>query len=491
MKLEMTGQMRMEQRMKLAPHMIQSMEILQLPILALQERIEQELNNNPVLEIEEPAEEEEITSAEQESQDEDIGEKDLVVNTDNNKLDDFERLESLQDDFREHIEQAAPFRTRSQADEPDRKLEAIKNTAALPKSLHEHLSEQWRLVEASEAVKKAGSTIIDYIDDRGYLTVRLEQLHNKDKGDFTVEDLKESISLVQKLEPVGVGARDLRECLLIQLEQNVEDMSFEYRLVADNMDELLENRLPEIAKQMNCNVDRINQAIKRLSKLDTSPGLQIGRDDNHPITPDVIVEAFNNSDEYSVRLTDFSVPNLKISNYYTTLAKDTTVNEKTRKFLQENIQAGRWIIDAIEQRKNTLLKVAKSVVKHQHDFFEKGSLYLRPLPMSKVADEVGVHLATVSRAVAGKYIQSPWGILPLRKFFSGGMEDANGQAHSWEAIRVKLREIIVAENKSKPLNDDQIREKLAESGIINIARRTVAKYRKLLKIPTARFRKKY
>jgi len=174
MKLEMTGQMRMEQRMKLAPHMIQSMEILQLPILALQERIEQELNNNPVLEIEEPAEEEEITSAEQESQDEDIGEKDLVVNTDNNKLDDFERLESLQDDFREHIEQAAPFRTRSQADEPDRKLEAIKNTAALPKSLHEHLSEQWRLVEASEAVKKAGSTIIDYIDDRGYLTVRLE-----------------------------------------------------------------------------------------------------------------------------------------------------------------------------------------------------------------------------------------------------------------------------------------------------------------------------
>jgi len=303
--------------------------------------------------------------------------------------------------------------------------------------------------------------------------------------------LKEAISLVQKLEPVGVGARDLRECLLIQLEQNVEDMSFEYRLVADNMDELLENRLPEIAKQMNCNVDRINQAIKRLSKLDTSPGLQIGRDDNHPITPDVIVEAFNNLDEYSVRLTDFSVPNLKISSYYTTLAKDTTVSEKTRKFLQENIQAGRWIIDAIEQRKNTLLKVAKSVVKHQHDFFEKGSLYLRPLPMSKVADEVGVHLATVSRAVAGKYIQSPWGILPLRKFFSGGMEDANGQAHSWEAIRVKLREIIDAENKSKPLNDDQIREKLAESGIINIARRTVAKYRKLLKIPTARFRKKY
>jgi len=490
MKLEMRGQMRMEQRMKLAPHMIQSMEILQLPILALQERIEQELNSNPVLEMVEPANPEDTDSAEQEPQ-EDIDEKDLVVNTDTNKVGDFDRLEGLGDGFRDYMNEAGPFQTRVYSDEPDKKLEAIKNTAAPPQSLHEHLAEQWRLVDAEPAVKKAGDMIIDYIDDRGYLTVRLEQLHNKDRGDFTIDDLKEALELVQKLEPAGIGARDLRECLLIQMAQSSEDMSFESRLIAEHMDELLENRLPDIAKKMNCGIDAINRAIVRMSKLDTSPGLQVGRDRNHPITPDVIVESLDNSDQYSVRLADYDLPRLRINDYYAKMAKDFKVAEKTKKFLQNNLRSAQWIIDAIEQRKNTLLRVTKAVVKFQKDFFEKGQLYLRPLPMSKVAKDVGVHLATVSRAVAGKYVQCPWGILPLRKFFSGGTEDVDGAGLSWEAIRAKLQQIIDAEDKSKPLNDEQIRKKLAEFGINKLARRTVAKYRKLLNIPSARFRKKY
>ncbi len=480
----------MEQRMKLAPHMIQSMEILQLPILALQERIEQELNSNPVLEMSEPGNPEDADSAEQQPQ-EDIEEKDLVVNTDNNKAGDFERLESLGEGFRDYMDEAGPFRTRVYSDEPDKKLEAIKNTAAPPQSLHEHLAEQWRLVDAEDAVKKAGDMIIDYIDDRGYLSVRLEQLHNKDRGDFNIDDLKEALELVQKLEPAGVGARDLRECLLIQMAQSGEDMSFESRLIAEHMDALLENRLPDIAKKMNCGIDAINRAIARLSKLDTSPGLQVGRDRNHPITPDVIVESSNNSGEYSVRLADYDLPRLRLNDYYAKMAKDESVSEKTKNFLQNNLRSAQWIIDAIEQRKNTLLRVTKAVVKFQRDFFEKGQLYLRPLPMSKVAKDVGVHLATVSRAVAGKYVQCPWGILPLRKFFSGGTEDINGAGLSWEAIRGKLQQIIDAEDKSKPLNDEQIRKKLAELGINKLARRTVAKYRKLLNIPAARFRKKY
>ena len=480
----------MEQRMKLAPHMIQSMEILQLPILALQERIEQELNSNPVLEMAEPVNPEDTDSAEQQPQ-EDINEKDLVVNTDSNKVGDFERLEGLGDGFKDYMNEAGPFRKRVYSDDPDKKLEAIKNTAAPPQSLHEHLADQWRMVDAEPGVKKAGDMIIDYIDDRGYLTVRLEQLHNKDRGDFTIDDLKEALELVQKLEPAGVGARDLKECLLIQMAQNSEDMSFESRLITEHMDELLENRLPDIAKKMNCGIDAINRAIARLSKLDTSPGLQVGRDRNHPITPDVIVESLDNSDEYSVRLADYDLPRLRVNEYYVKMAKDEVVSEKTKNFLQNNLRSAQWIIDAIEQRKNTLLRVTKAVVKFQMDFFEKGQLYLRPLPMSKVAKEVGVHLATVSRAVAGKYVQCPWGILPLRKFFSGGTDDINGTGLSWEAIRGKLQQIIDAEDKSKPLNDEQIRKKLAELGINKLARRTVAKYRKLLNIPAARFRKKY
>jgi len=490
MKLEMRGDMRLEQRMKLAPHMIQSMEILQLPILALQERIEQELNSNPVLEIAEPSNPEEAEPVDEQLPD-DIGEKDLVVNTDNNKVEDFQRLDSISDDFNDYLQQAGSFRPRIRDDQPDRKLEALKNTEAPPQSLHESLSEQWRMVDASEPLKKTGEMIIDYINDRGYLSVRLEQLHNKDKNDFTLDDLKQALELVQKLEPSGVGARDLRECLLIQIAQSSEDMSFEQRLVSEHMDELLENRLPDIAKKMNCDIDSINRAIARMSKFDTSPGLQVSQDRNHPVTADVIVEPSGDGDGYSIRLADSSLPRLRINNYYAKMAKDTAVAEKTRKFLQNNILSARWIIDAIEQRKNTLLKVTKAVVKYQRDFFDKGRLYLHPLPMSKVADNVGVHLATVSRAVAGKYVQCSRGILPLRKFFSGGTEDANGEGLSWEAIRGKLQQIIDAEDKAKPLSDDKIRDKLAEAGIKNLARRTVAKYRKLLNIPAARFRKKY
>lgn len=494
----------MEQRMKLAPHMIQSMEILQLPILALQERIEQELNSNPVLELEDTENPDEAATPSELAPDDNLGEKTLIVDTDNNKAGDFERLESIEDDFKDFLDQSGPYRTRPDDEEKDPKLEAIKNAAAPPQSLHDYLTEQWLLVDAEEPVKKAGSAIIDYIDERGYLSVPLEQLAGKDQKEFTAEHLKEALRLVQQLDPPGVGARDLRECLLLQLTQRgdegpqagstasgVPDMSFEYRLIADHMDALLENRLPDIAKKMDCSIERLNQAIRRLSKLDISPGLQIGRNDSIPITPDVLVESRDGSGDFSVRLADRGLPSLRLNPFYTRMADDHQTSENTRKFLQNNIRSAHWIIEAIEQRKHTLLKVAQTIVRHQRDFFEQGPLYLRPLPMATVAQEVGVHLATVSRAVSGKYLQCEWGILPLRKFFSGGMEDTGGEAHSWEAIRAKLQQIIDEEDKTHPLNDDQIKKKLAEAGIPNLARRTVAKYRKLMNIPTAKFRRKY
>ena len=165
--------------------------------------------------------------------------------------------------------------------------------------------------------------------------------------------------------------------------------------------------------------------------------------------------------------------------------------EKTKQFLKNNIRSAQWFIDAIAQRKGTLLKVAKSIVAHQKEFFDKGQLFLKPLPMSKIADELGIHIATVSRAVAGKYMQSPQGILPLRRFFAGGIQTEDGKSRSWHAVRAKLQQIVEQEDKTKPLSDDEIRKKMAETGFHNIARRTVAKYRRLLNIPTARFRKKY
>ncbi len=486
MKLEMTGQMRMEQRMKLAPHMIQSMEILQLPILALQERIEQELNSNPVLEVEETSNPDSDTETQSKPEESDPAKEDYLE-----KTEDFSRFDRIDENFKECINQDESFYRKPRTGEVDKKLEAIKNTESAPISLHEYLSNQWRLIDAEESVKIAGKMIIDYIDKRGYLSVRLEQLHNKDRNDFSIEDLNNALALVQTLEPTGVGARDLQECLLIQMSQNGEDMTFEQKLVKNYMKELLENHLPEIAKKMNCSLDDINHAIKRMSKLDTSPGLQVGQEKNHPISVDVIVHKDEETGEYIIKPANSNLPNLRVNNYYEKLSKNKKTNENARKFLQNNIRSAQWIIEAIEQRKNTLLRVATAVVKHQKEFFDKGLLHLKPLPMAKIANDVGVHLATVSRAVAGKYIQCDWGVLPLRKFFSGGTEDTEGKSHSWEAVRGLLQQIIDDEDKSKPLNDDKIRQKLAEKGIENIARRTVAKYRKLMNIPTTRLRKKF
>jgi RNA polymerase sigma-54 factor len=496
MKLEMRGQMRLEQQMKLAPHMIQSMEILQLPLLALQERIEQELNSNPVLEADE-------SSSPEESAPEATGEPTEQVGPKAEIPEDYKGDERLDEEVRDYIEHRDDY-PRPQSDEPDAKLAAINNTAALPQSLHDYLEDQWRMVEADEPVKKAGSMIIDYIDDKGYLSVRLEQLHNKDRTDFTLEDLQKAIVLIQQLDPPGVGARDLKECLLIQIGQSnesfsQEDVNFEKALVANHLEDMLENRLPDIAKKMNCSVEDVNRAIVRLSKYDTSPGLQIGRTQNHPITADVIVEYSEETGDYSVRLVEDGLPRLHISDDYVKMASGDTSSalgtgkaaDNAKQFLQNNIRSAQWIIDAIQQRKNTLLKVTRSIVNRQREFFDKGQLYLKPLPMAKVAEDVGVHIATVSRAVAGKYMQFESGIMPLRKFFSGGIEDTQGNEKSWEAIRGKLQEIIDAEDKSKPLSDDQIKAKLTEAGITGLARRTIAKYRGLMKIPPARLRKKY
>jgi RNA polymerase sigma-54 factor len=493
MKMQMTGQMRMEQRMKLAPRMIQSMEVLQLPLLALQEKIEAELNSNPMLETVEEENEGAVVAPQETETTENVDEKELVVSDNSNNADDFERLDSLEQSdsgFSDYLESTSFSGFRRKSSETDKKFEALQNTAAREQSLNDSLNEQWRLVDAEDLVKQAGKLIIDYIDEKGYLTVRIEQLHNKDKHKFGIEHLNKALQLIQKLEPAGVGARDLKESLLIQMAQFPDDMSFEMRLVSKHWGELLENKLPQIAKKMKCTIEQINEAIAHMTKLDTSPGLLVGRNENHPIAADVTVTA-KEQGGYEVWLTDTRVPNLRVNSFYSSMARDRKIDQKTREFLQQNIRSAQWFMDAIEQRKNTLLRVAQVVVDHQSDFFDKGKLYLKPLPMAAVAEKVGVHIATISRAVSGKYIQCSQGILPLRGFFNGGMEDSNGQEHSWDAVKAKLQQIVDEEDKSNPLNDDDLKEALAKSGIGKIARRTVAKYRKILNIPTARFRKKY
>ncbi|KPK76276.1 MAG: hypothetical protein AMJ79_07285 [Phycisphaerae bacterium SM23_30] len=465
MRLDISQQMKMDQRMVLAPRMIQSMEILQLPILALQERIEQEMLTNPVLEQEEPEGEGSDDSRSPEGAsgaDEELeGERTLQIAEDNSKIREFARLDNLGDDFDDYLRRSSYVQPRRGGDERDRKWEAMQNTAAPTKSLNEYLHEQWVFVECEEIIQKIGAVIIDHIDESGYLSAELPSLAEKVRAPVEAEQLEAALALVQTLEPTGVGARNIVECMLIQLQSNSEDRSLEIDLIENHLKDLEMNRYPSVAQKTGRSVAEIKKAVEVISHLDPRPGLQVGRRETPYIIPDVIVMYDEDNDCYSAQLSEGSTPSLRISRMYVDMIKKGGLPSDAKEFLQNNIRSARWLIESIEQRKSTLLRVV-----------------------------LGIHVATVSRAVSGKYLQTPTGIYPLRYFFSGGTETTAGESVSWDAIKAKLQEIVDNEDKTNPYSDDKLVEELARQGM-NVARRTVAKYRSTLRIPPARRRKRF
>ena len=479
--------------MKLAPRIIQAMEILQLPMMALQERIDTELESNPVLELKDPGVDEQAPPAVDESYD-DRGETPLVVDDANGHQDDFKRLAEFTDEYGPDVAQPdGPYRSpRSYAGERDAKMDAMANAPAHGESLNDHLLKQWVFVEADDAIKAAGLLIINFIDDDGYLRTPLEEMPGRTNEPVTVEQLNLALPCVQQLDPVGVGARDLVECLLLQLQVETaagRDMSVETEIVSRFLRDVEMNRLPQIAKRTGRTVEEIKTAIENISHLNPFPGRLIGGRTVPVISPDAIVE-IDDDGELVVTMSDGNSPALTISSSYRKLAKNREVQRDARTFLQKNIRSAQWLIGAIMQRRDTVRRVIEEVFAVQRDFLESGPEALKPLPMVDIAAKVGVHVATVSRAVSGKYVQTPRGIFPLRMFFSGGTTTAEGNDVSWDAVRVKLQEIVDNEDKSKPLNDDKLAEAMTKNGI-KIARRTVAKYRGLMDIPPARKRKQY
>jgi RNA polymerase sigma-54 factor len=250
------------------------------------------------------------------------------------------------------------------------------------------------------------------------------------------------------------------------------------------------NRYPQISKKLDRPIEDLKAAVKGLARLHPYPGKQVGGEDAPPITPDAIIYYDEDTDKYEIEMTNDPAPSLFISGMYRRMLKDRQVDKKTREFLANNVRNARWLIESIEQRKSTILRVIRAVVDAQREFFDTGPEFLRPLPMIQVADQLGIHVATVSRAVSEKWIQTPRGVFPLRRFFSGGTTSAEGEDMSWDAVKEKLKTIIENEDKKNPLNDDEIVEKLAAQGL-TLARRTVAKYRKILNISTARQRREF
>ncbi|HEY4328284.1 MAG TPA: RNA polymerase factor sigma-54 [Phycisphaerae bacterium] len=484
----------MEQRMKLAPRMIQSMEILQLPLMALEERIEKELEANPVLER---------ASSDYDAPDmtqvagipkEAVTPATETAANEPKEISDREIEQYLQDQSDwSSINRGTRGRS---SGERDAKMDAMANTAARGLSLQEELSRQWDLVDMEPRIRRAGYVLIDWVADDGYIRDPIETITQHLPDGLTQKDIEETIPILQqRLEPVGICARSVQECLLLQIDAlersagNDMDLTVPRALVTSYLHDLEMNRLPQIARKSGFTIDQINHGREFLKHLNPRPGTLLGESRVPTVTPDAIVERDEETGEYTSRLTEEYAPRLYINEVYKRMAKNKQdVDGKTREFIANNIRNARWLIESIEQRRNTLLRVLRVVVEAQKEFLEHGPQFMKPLPMIGVADQLGIHVGTVSRAVAEKYIQTPRGIFPLRMFFTGGTENAEGEAMSWDAVKAKLGEIISEEDKANPLSDDEIVVKLKEQGI-ELARRTVAKYRKIGGIPPARRRK--
>ncbi len=488
MRLSLGLEQKLIQKQIMAPRMIQSMEILQLPIQELEARIDQELNENPLLERLEsdPNLPEEVAERDNPDAKTDT-EKELVVDDKGNNTEDFERLLELDREVPDHFDDGPrPSSSRIQ-ESSDRQHDAIANLAARPVTLQDALETQLIELELEPRVRALAERIISSLDSNGYLPVSLRDLLPPDADDAQLDDAERALKVVQGLEPAGVGARNLRECLLLQLSPGMPLYDELAVLISDHLEDLKENRLPVIQKKTGLSIDQIQETWRELRKLNPKPGATF--EEVH--VPTVIPDVFVNRDEhghFNVWLEDDRIPRLQISNYYRKRLQSGEATPEEREYIKRKVNAAHWLIESIEQRRNTLTRVSQAIVDHQTRFLEEGPDHIEPLKMQQIADKVGVHVTTVSRAVDDKWIQTPRGVYPLRNFFVGGTTSATGEEIAWDAIRVKLQEVVDHEDKSDPFSDDQLVDELARHGL-TVARRTITKYRKKMGIPSSRQRK--
>lgn len=512
MRFEASQHMKLGQHMKLAPRMIQSMEILQMPLAELEERVEQELENNVTLELAEAEADPAAVERERRERDREARAEDRALTVDERSgRADFERLENFEHAVPEIASaEGAPRpadaeyepRRRAADGERDAKLDAMASAPARAASPTDQLLGQWALADVDPALRPLGEVIISFLDDDGYLRTDLPTVADRAPASLrgaAPETWDRALRAVQAaLDPPGLAARDVRECLLIQLDAPPQegsrgtpgDRANARRLVADHLDDLMHNRLPRIAEKSGLDLEAIKRAVEVMRGLSLAPGRRLADESPPPIIPDAIVEYDEEHDRYFAYLNESRLPALRINREYARLSRDRSLPRKDREFIRTNLSNAQWLIDAVQQRRQTLLRVIGMVLEAQREFFDLGPQALKPLPMTQVAERLGVHVATVSRAVADKHLLTPRGIVPLRRFFTGGLATEGGGEMSYDAVRAALREVVDAEDKAAPLSDDAIADALRARGI-EIARRTVAKYRDQLRIPSARMRRTF
>lgn len=490
MRLSFGLEHRQLQVQKLAPRMIQSMEILQLPLQELQERIEQELVENPALELQErdPTLPDEPDEREDPAV-KDVDEKPLVVDEAHNNAEDFERLLNLDREVPEYFEETTRRSASRIEEDSERAHDVISNVADRPESLQVHLLHQLGELEVDDDMLALCERIISTLDpkDGGYFRSSLRDLLPADATDEQLQQAERALVIVQSLDPPGIAARDLRECLLAQLLPEMDYYEELKTLIASHLEDLRDNRLPLIQRITGYSIETIQEAWEELRKLNPKPGAQFGEVVVPTVTPDVTVERTEEG-HYKVIVDDSRTPTLHISKYYRERLAGGTATPEEREYIKRKINAAQWLIESIEQRRNTLTKVSQAIVDHQTKFLEFGPEFIEPLKMQQIADKVGVHVTTVSRAVDDKYIQTPRGIFPLKRFFVGGTKSDEGEEVAWDIIRIRLQEIVDKEDKTSPFSDDELVEELKKQGLV-VARRTVTKYRQKMDIPSSRQRR--
>ncbi len=476
----------LRQDLRINPRLYQAMDLLYMPLIDLQQHLKQELLGNPFLELLEPEEEEETPVAEEVKAEKEKQEKE-------DDEPDWENI--LLDDGAEAL---AGSRDLSEA------REYVEPVPVETKDLADHLRDQVQMLDLTPRQRLLADEFLGNIAEDGYLSATLEQIIKganqlleehaaESEAELTVQhytlaEAEEMLKIVQGLDPPGVGARDLRECLLLQLEDQKRTDSLAYRLVKEAWDDLKAHRWSDIGKRYGLSPEEVQRAADDIAKLDPKPGLQYSAAADVYIMPDLVVQKVD--DKYHVFLNDSGLPRLRISKTYQDIARDKKQYQgENKEFINQRLNSAHWMIQAIEQRRQTMLKVMNFIVDRQREFFEKGVEYLKPLTLREVAEVIGMHESTVSRVTNEKYVQTPRGLLPLKFFFSSGLSTTTGEDASARSIKAQIEKMVSEEDPRSPLTDQQIVELFARRGV-KIARRTVAKYRDQLGVLPARMRKR-
>ncbi len=493
---------RLSQSLVLAPQLQQSLALLQAPTLELKALVEAELQQNPVLE--------EIDSSDSDMADRnadgdapdaaaDLAEPPAELNEDatpagesNESADapaddfqaEFEKLVQLDQDWRDNFSQAnSPTRSTTEDEE---KRQFMFDSLVAATSLAESLLEQVRDAKLSPADIPVAEIVIGNIDDYGYLKASVEEVATI--ANVTGDKILEVLKVIQTFEPAGVGARDLRECLMIQLEREGQQESLEYEIVRDYMDALGKRRIPEIARGTGGTVEEVQESLASIARLEPRPGRAFLSNMDQFVLPEVFVK--RSGGEFVVTTNNEHIPHLRISNVYKDLMSQGENSAEVKNYIREKIRAGKFLIKSLHQRQSTIGNIAREIVKRQRDFMEKGVSHLKPLTMVQVAEVVGVHETTVSRAVSAKYMETPQGVFEMKYFFTAGLQTDSGTNVSNTSVKDMISDIFKAEDPAKPLSDQEVVKMLKEKGIV-IARRTVAKYRMELNILPSNLRKVY